>query len=99
MYSCSLLVFYLFLFSAQTQFLTVCDEDSIYQIMGRYFYANTHAGSYTWRSIRGHLDMSKTLEENNIPAEDFGDPPPALFLYYNKDLTRDRYKVIINLYQ
>lgn len=71
----------------------MCDEDNMYRIMERYLYSNAHAGSYTWRSIYGYVDMSKTLDENNITPEDYGEPPPALFLYYNRDLTRDRYKV------
>eukprot|EP01064_Diplonema_japonicum_P037752 TRINITY_DN8958_c0_g1_i1.p1 TRINITY_DN8958_c0_g1~~TRINITY_DN8958_c0_g1_i1.p1 ORF type:complete len:228 (+),score=35.81 TRINITY_DN8958_c0_g1_i1:159-842(+) len=81
--------------------LEVCSEETLYDIQTRYLTVNAHARSYTWKrqeTTSRELDMSKTLEENNIPdeSEEFaklGLPDdyytPALHIYFDDDLTVD----------
>lgn len=79
--------------TATVQSMTVCEEDTIYQIMEKYNERyNYHAGSYTWRkditrddSISGKLEFNRTLTENGIFDE--AGPAPSLWLFYNDDFT------------
>ncbi len=66
------------------------------EILDRYLELNKHAASYTWKRLGRPLDMSKTLEQNDIPDEtrefldlnvDEDEYIPAIHLYYNDDLT------------
>lgn len=80
--------------------LEVCAEETLNDIVReRYLEINAHAHSYTWRRLDPEprdLDMTKTLDGNNIADEteefehlglnaDFY--IPAINLYYNDDLT------------
>ena len=76
----------------------VCSEESLQVIQERYIKHNKHAASYTWKYIGSILDMTKTLEENNIIDEsvefnklsmdEFSDACIAeVHVYYNDDLT------------
>ncbi|XP_059377611.1 cytochrome b5 domain-containing protein 1 isoform X2 [Carassius carassius] len=73
----------------------VCSEETLDEILQRYLRYNSHAASYTWKHNGVNLDMSKTLSENGIPAEDelyCGSPDcdlfsPSICLYFNDDLT------------
>ncbi|XP_054706950.1 cytochrome b5 domain-containing protein 1-like [Uloborus diversus] len=76
--------------------LEVCTEDTIEDILEKYFKFNSHARSYTWRYGNETLDMKQTLENNGIPdtdevAERLKMNPslfiPTLNLYFNHDLT------------
>jgi hypothetical protein len=49
--------------------IEVPSEETINEIMERYKEINIHASSYTWKRQTKPLDMSKTLEENQIPDE------------------------------
>ena len=81
--------------------LEVCSEETLVEIQTRYLNINAHAASYIWRrheSTSRDLDMSKTLEDNNIPDESdvfekLGLPNdyyiPALHIYFSDDLTVD----------
>ncbi|XP_076250890.1 cytochrome b5 domain-containing protein 1 [Rhynchophorus ferrugineus] len=75
--------------------INVCCEDTFHRIMERYQLFNSDADSYVWRYIDKNIDMSKTLDENNIPDErdiftEVGLPQnfyvPSIFLYYSDDL-------------
>lgn len=77
------------------QEMTVCEEDSINDIIGKYKKKyNHHAGGYTWRkdskngTVSGALSFERTLTQNGIFKEknNIG-PPPALWLFYNDDFT------------
>lgn len=66
------------------------------EILQRYLHYNSHCHSYTWKHDGAGLDMSKTLNENNIPDSDHEfqqlrlDPDlfaPAVLLHFNDDLT------------
>lgn len=74
----------------------VCSEETINEIKDRYYEFNQHSDSYTWKRIGKELDMTKTLEENNVPNEsdkftDLGIDTeyylPVLHLFFNDDLT------------
>lgn len=76
--------------------MQVCSEETLAEILQRYLHYNAHARSYTWKHDGVVLDMSKTLDENNIPDDDHElqelrlDPDqfiPAIQLYFNDDLT------------
>lgn len=76
--------------------MQVCSEETLAEILQRYLHYNAHACSYTWKHDGVVLDMSKTLDENNIPDDDHElqelrlDPDqfiPAIQLYFNDDLT------------
>ncbi|XP_017151259.1 cytochrome b5 domain-containing protein 1 [Drosophila miranda] len=83
--------------TAQTVFMTVCDEDTIYDIQQKYKqHYNHHAGSYEWRKFSnggtacGQLDLNGTLDENGLIDEEDCDvelPPPSIWLYYTDDIT------------
>ena len=66
------------------------------EIVTRYEPYNSHARSYTWKYFGTNLDMTKTLEENDIKDEgdefyELGmnedDFLPPVHLYFNDDLT------------
>ena len=74
----------------------VATEESLNEILDRYTAKNVHAASYTWKRLGKVLDMSKNLEKNGIIDEreelleldmQPDDYIPAIFLYYNDDLT------------
>jgi len=76
--------------------LDVGSEETINEILDRYVELNIHAASYTWKRVGRVLDMSKTLEENDIPDEtdellelgiDLDEYTPAIHLYFDDDLT------------
>ncbi|XP_063237942.1 cytochrome b5 domain-containing protein 1 isoform X1 [Bacillus rossius redtenbacheri] len=77
--------------------VVVCKEDKLSRVLERYLPVNSHAASYTWKSVHGRvLDMDKTLEENGIPDErdaflEIGlketEYIPLVMLYFNDDLT------------
>ncbi|XP_037927149.1 cytochrome b5 domain-containing protein 1 [Hermetia illucens] len=81
--------------TSHTDLMTVCEEDTIYDIQAKYrdLY-NHHAGSYIWRKwtkngkVSGRLFLNRTLTENGIPAtKDEIGPPPSLWLFYTNDFT------------
>ena len=65
--------------------------------MTRYLEINKHAASYTWKRLGRPLDMTMTLEENDIldETEEFERMAipedqwyvPAIHLYFKDDLT------------
>ena len=65
--------------------------------MTRYEPYNLHARSYTWKYFGNNLDMTKTLEENDIKddGKEFYELGmneeesflPPIHLYFNDDLT------------
>ena len=66
------------------------------EIRDRYLKYNAHAASYTWKYNKRNLDMSKTLQDNNIADDDeefyqlsMNDDwyLQAIHLYFNDDLT------------
>ncbi len=66
------------------------------EILERYLVYNQHATSYTWKCHGVVLDMSKSLQDNNIADEasdfqnlalDEDENIPSVQLYYNDDLT------------
>jgi hypothetical protein len=82
--------------------INVCQEETIDDIQDRYLEFNRHAKSYTWKAVINDafviLDMSKTLEENNVKddAEEFArlgmDEEfyvPTLHIYFNDDLSQE----------
>ncbi|XP_034670226.1 cytochrome b5 domain-containing protein 1 [Drosophila subobscura] len=83
--------------TAQSLYMTVCDEDTIYDIQRKYKQRyNHHAGSYEWRKFSnggtacGQLNLNGTLDENGLTDEEHSAvelPPPSLWLYYTDDLT------------
>ncbi|XP_022075054.2 cytochrome b5 domain-containing protein 1 [Acanthochromis polyacanthus] len=82
--------------TSQEQRLEVCSEETVEEILQRYLRYNAHARSYTWKHNGEVLDLSKTLEENNILDDDVELEElrldrdmftPALLLYFNDDLT------------
>ncbi|EDW71336.1 cytochrome b5 domain-containing protein 1 [Drosophila virilis] len=83
--------------TGKVQHMTVCDEDSIYDIQQKYkFRYNHHAGSYEWRKfsngakICGVLNLNATLDGNGLTDDQDCDvelPPPSIWLYYTDDLT------------
>ncbi|XP_075992877.1 cytochrome b5 domain-containing protein 1 [Anticarsia gemmatalis] len=81
-----------------TATLEVCSEETLYEIMMRYYPHNRHLSSYTWRYLGKPLCYNQTLAENGIPDERdrFSDvllPEnihiPAILIYYDDDLTED----------
>ncbi|KAH8262726.1 cytochrome b5 domain-containing protein 1 [Drosophila bipectinata] len=83
--------------TGRTQFMTVCNEDSIYDIQQKYKQRyNHHAGSYEWRKFSNGgktcsvLDLNGTLDENGLIDEEDSTvelPPPSIWLYYTDDIT------------
>lgn len=82
--------------TSQEQTIEVCSEEIMDEILLRYLKWNAHASSYTWKYNGTNLDMSKTLEDNNVHDEDEefyklsmndDDFLPAIHLYFNDDLT------------
>jgi len=84
----------------QEKLLEVCAEETLREILKRFLNYNAHAGSYTWKALFDGdfvpLDMDMTLEDNDIPdeAKEFERLSieedyyyPALYLYFNDDLT------------
>jgi len=84
----------------QEALLEVCSEETMEEILDRYLDHNSHASSYTWKTLdEGDfrpLDMNKTLEKNGIPnesdafeslriADDYY--TPVVHLYFDDDLT------------
>lgn len=82
--------------------IDVCAEQRIRDINDLYRSYNAHAGSYTWKKLNKQgkmeiLDDNKTLQENGLPdmskelAElliDEAEYLPAVYLYFNDDLTK-----------
>ncbi|KAK7909468.1 hypothetical protein WMY93_014152 [Mugilogobius chulae] len=75
---------------------SVCGEETLQEILGRYLTYNSHASSYTWTHGGVALDMSRTLEENGLHDDDLELDQlrldrelfsPALLLHFNDDLT------------
>mmetsp|Transcript_20714 Transcript_20714/g.28939 ORF Transcript_20714/g.28939 Transcript_20714/m.28939 type:complete len:213 (-) Transcript_20714:30-668(-) len=82
--------------TSQDHELEVASEETINEIQKRYFAINKHAGSYTWKRMKKPLNMSKTLEENNVfdETEEMNrlgisekTYTPTLHIYFNDDLT------------
>ncbi|KAH8413241.1 hypothetical protein KR009_009112 [Drosophila setifemur] len=83
--------------TARTQYMTVCDEDSIYDIQQKYKQKyNHHAGSYEWRKFSNGgigcsvLDLNDTLDGNGLMDDEDCTvelPPPSIWLYYTDDIT------------
>nr|NP_608823.2 uncharacterized protein Dmel_CG15429, isoform A [Drosophila melanogaster]AAF51026.2 uncharacterized protein Dmel_CG15429, isoform A [Drosophila melanogaster]AGK43567.1 AT30604p1 [Drosophila melanogaster] len=83
--------------TAQTQYMTVCNEDSIYDIQQKYKQRyNHHAGSYEWRKFSNGgkscsiLNLNGTLDENGLTDDEDSNvelPPPSIWLYYTDDIT------------
>jgi len=84
----------------QEHVVEVGAEETIAEIGSRFLGYNAHAGSYTWKALKGGvfapIDMDMTLEENGVVDEDeefealYMDSDaylPTLHLYYNDDLT------------
>eukprot|EP01083_Nonionella_stella_P006917 20030_1 len=82
--------------SSQDDTIEVCSEETLNEIQDRYLSFNSHAASYTWKRLGKPLDMTKTLDDNGVIderpeykelglSEDYY--IPALYLYYNDDLT------------
>ena len=76
--------------------LEVASEESLNEILDRYTETNIHAASYTWKRLGQVLDMNLNLERNGVPDEreellelgmQHDEYVPALFLYFNDDLT------------
>jgi hypothetical protein len=80
--------------------IQTCQEETISDIRERYLEYNKHAKSYTWKAMIGDklvaMDMTKTLEENQVEDESevfyelgMNDDYyiPTLHIYYNDDLT------------
>lgn len=74
----------------------VCSEETLAEILQRYLRYNSHAGSYTWKHAGVELDMSRTLDENDVPDDDpelerlrldRDQFTPAILLHFNDDLT------------
>ncbi|KAH8298212.1 hypothetical protein KR018_011029 [Drosophila ironensis] len=80
-----------------TQYMTVCNEDSIFDIQQKYKQRyNHHAGSYEWRKFSNGgktpsvLDLNGTLDENGLTDDEDSTvelPPPSIWLYYTDDIT------------
>lgn len=73
-----------------------CGEESISEIQKRYQNINAHADGYTWKYLGNVLNMSGTMEENNIEDDQeemisLGMNPndwlPAIMLYFSDNLT------------
>lgn len=87
-------IFFITLIYHQIQ---VPNEETLQEILVRYQEINIHAASYTWKRLGRPLDMTKTLEENDIldetdEFERMGIPEdrwyvPAIHLYFKDDLT------------
>lgn len=83
--------------TAQEDQIEVCSEEKLSDIRARYEKHNSHASGYTWKFLGRPLSMSKTLDENGVPDEsdecarlrldETASYVPALFIYYNDDLT------------
>ncbi|XP_069113924.1 cytochrome b5 domain-containing protein 1-like [Argopecten irradians] len=82
--------------TSQEQVIEVCSEEIMTEILDRYVKYNAHAASYTWKYDGRNLDMSMTLEDNQIPDEDeefyklsMNDDTflQAIHLFFNDDLT------------
>ena len=80
----------------QEDVLDCTTEETLNEILDRYLVFNSHAASYTWKREGRVLDMSRNLEDNDIPDEtdellelgiDLEDYIPAIHLYFNDDLT------------
>ena len=80
----------------QDDTIEVASEESLNEILDRYLEYNVHAASYTWKRLGKVLDMSKSLEQNQIFDErdemmELGmksdEYTPAIHLYFNDDLT------------
>ena len=82
------------------QMILMRSNETMKEILNRFLNYNAHAGSYTWKALFDGdfvpLDMDKTLEENDVPdeSEEFerlsiedGYYYPAVYLYYDDDLT------------
>jgi len=77
--------------------LKIPSEETIQEILTRYVEINKHADSYTWKRLGRPLDMTMTLEENDIldETEEFERMAipedqwyvPAIHLYFKDDLT------------
>ncbi|CAG5929458.1 unnamed protein product [Menidia menidia] len=77
---------------------SVCSEETLEEIRGRYLPYNGHAHSYTWKHGGAPLNMAATLSQNSVPDQD-GEldqlrldrdlEVPAILLHFNDDLTED----------
>lgn len=82
--------------TSQEHTLAVCGEETLEEILNRFYKYNKHAPSYTWKYNGDNLDMTKTLEQNGVKDEDeefyelnFDEEDwlPAIHIYFNDDLT------------
>jgi len=82
--------------TSQEHTLEVCSEETLEEILNRFYKYNKHAGSYTWKYNGLNLTMTKTLEQNGVKDEDeefyelnFNEEDwlPAIHVYFNDDLT------------
>ena len=86
--------------TSQEHILKICIEETLMEVLRRYLAFNSHAESYTWKSlVKGKLvslNMHQTLEENGIVDEEaifeelgieLDECIPTLHLYFNDDLT------------
>ena len=82
----------------QEEYLVVPVEETLDEICNRYLDCNFHARSYTWKDINENvLNMNLTLIENNLISDlealeymeipDEFKPVPAIYLFFNDDLT------------
>jgi len=82
--------------TSQEHSLEVCSEETLEEILNRFYKYNKHAASYTWKYNGKNLAMTKTLEQNGVKDEDEEfyqlnlneeDWLPAIHVYFNDDLT------------
>jgi len=81
--------------SSQEHLLEVCTEETINEIQERYLRYNKHAQSYTWKRLGVPLNMTKTLDQNNITddTDEFAIMGredayiPAVHVCFNDDLS------------
>ncbi|XP_063677975.1 cytochrome b5 domain-containing protein 1-like isoform X1 [Bolinopsis microptera] len=82
--------------TSQEHTLEVCSEETLEEILNRFYKYNKHAASYTWKYNGTNLTMTKTLEQNGVKDEDeefyelnFNEEDwlPAIHIYFNDDLT------------
>jgi len=76
--------------------IEVCSEESLLAIQERYKKLNAHTEGYIWKRLGNVLDMSKTLEQNNIKDEsqqfemlgmDEDEYLPVIHIYFSDDLS------------
>jgi cytochrome b involved in lipid metabolism len=76
--------------------IEVCSEENLIAIQERYLKLNAHSKGYVWKRLGNLLDMTKTLEENNILDEsqqfemlgmDEEEYLPVIHIYFSDDLS------------